>query len=41
MPPGSLLDYATLTSEWWAAETSKGKFYFPVGLAYTFPEGTS
>lgn len=39
MPPGSLLDYVTLTSEWWVAKTSKGEFYLPVGLAYTFPEG--
>lgn len=41
MPPSSLLDYATLTSEWWVAETSKGKFSIPDNLAYTFPEGTA
>lgn len=39
MPPGSLLDYATLNSEWWLAETSKSKFYIPAGLTYTFPKG--
>jgi hypothetical protein len=41
MPPSSLVDYATLSSKWWMAETSKGKFYIPNGLAYTFPEGVA
>ncbi len=41
MPPGSLLDYATLAGEWWVANTSQGKLHIPDGLAYTFPKGTS
>lgn len=41
MPPSSLLDYATLTSEWWVANTSRGKFYIPDGLVYTFPKSAS
>jgi CRISPR-associated protein Csc1 len=41
MPPSSLVDYATLSSEWWVAETSKGKFYIPDGLTYTFPKGVA
>ena len=41
MPPGSLLDHASLTCQWWLAETSQGKFHIPVGLAYTFPEGAA
>ena len=39
MPPNSLLDYVKLNSEWWMAETTKGSFHIPVGLAYSFPDG--
>lgn len=41
MPPGSLLDHVTLTSEWWLAESSKGNLLIPAGLAYTFPREAS
>ena len=41
MPPSSLLDYVTVRSEWWVADTSRGRFYIPDGLAYTFPEGVA
>lgn len=41
MPPSSLVDYVTLNSEWWLANTSRGKIYIPQGLEYTFPKGAS
>jgi CRISPR-associated protein Csc1 len=41
MPPSSLLDYATLNSTWWVANTNKGKLNIPAGLAYTFPESVA
>jgi CRISPR-associated protein Csc1 len=39
MPPGSLLDHVMLNGKWWQAETGRGKFHIPMGLAYTFPQG--
>jgi CRISPR-associated protein Csc1 len=41
MPPSSLLDHATLDSEWWLAETSSGPLRLPAGMAYNFPEGVA
>lgn len=41
MPPGSLLDHVTLASEWWVVESDQGRFFIPLGLAYTFPEGAA
>lgn len=41
MPPSSLLDFVTLNCLWWVADTTRGRFYLPQGLTYTFPAGAS
>lgn len=39
MPPSSILDNATLESEWWTAVTKHGEIQIPANLYYHFPEG--
>lgn len=41
MPPSSLIDHVTLRCASWRAQTSKGMFQVPAGLAYRFPENAS
>ncbi len=39
MPPSSLLDHATLETEWLVAEIEGEQWRLPVGMAYRFPAG--
>jgi CRISPR-associated protein Csc1 len=40
MPPSSLIDHATLQTDWWIAKTEQaGTVRLPEGLAFSFPEG--
>ncbi len=42
MPPSSLIDHAALQTDWWTAEIDQmGTIRFPIGMAYTFPEGSA
>jgi len=42
MPPSSLIDHVALQTDWWTAKTEQmGPIRFPIGMAYTFPEGVA